>query len=69
MNMMWRVTPTVIHNIGKFSIGLEYELTSIQYGDYKTVNGVKSLGDWGLAQDNLHWITNHRVQGLVKFTF
>ncbi len=69
MNMMWRVTPTVIHNIGKFAIGLEYELTSIQYGDYKTVNGVKSLGDWGLAHDNLHWITNHRVQGLVKFTF
>ena len=69
MNAMWRVTPTVIHNIGKFSFGLEYELTSIQYGDYKTVAGVKSLGKWGLAQDNLHWITNHRVQALMKFTF
>ena len=69
MNAMWRLTPTVIHNIGKFSFGVEYELTSVQYGDYKTVGGVKSLGDWGLAHDNLHWITNHRVQGLVKFTF
>ena len=69
MNAMWRVTPTVIHNIGKFSVGLEYELTSIQYGDYKTVGGVKCLGNWGLAEDNLHWITNHRVQALFKYSF
>lgn len=69
MNAMWRVTPTIIHNIGKFSLGLEYELTSVQYGDYKTINGVKYLGNWGLAEDNLHWITNHRVQGLVRFSF
>mgnify|MGYP002859807030 CR=1 FL=1 len=69
MNAMWRVTPTVIHNIGKFSIGLEYELTSVQYGDYRTVNGVKSLGNWGLAEDNLHWVTNHRIQALFKFSF
>ncbi|MBP3269855.1 MAG: hypothetical protein J6L98_04160, partial [Bacteroidales bacterium] len=69
MNAMWRVTPTIIQNIGKFSIGLEYELTSVQYGDYKTINGVKYLGNWGLAEDNLHWITNHRVQALMKFSF
>lgn len=69
MNQMWRLTPTVIHNIGKFAIGLEYELTSVQYGDYKTIDGVKCIGANGLAEDNLHWITNHRVQALVKFTF
>ena len=69
MNQMWRLTPTVIHNIGKFAIGLEYELTSVQYGDYKTIDGVKCIGANGLAKDNLHWITNHRVQALVKFTF
>ena len=69
MNMMWRLTPTVIHNIGKFAIGLEYEVTSIQYGDYKTFAGQKYIGKNGLAQDNLHWITNNRVQALVKFTF
>ncbi|HBH07859.1 MAG TPA: hypothetical protein DDX40_00395 [Rikenellaceae bacterium] len=69
MNQMYRLTPTVIHNIGKFAIGLEYELTSVQYGDYKTVEGVKYIGVNGLAEDNLHWITNHRVQALVKFTF
>lgn len=69
MNQMWRLTPTVIHNIGKFAIGLEYELTSVQYGDYKTIDGVKCIGANGLAEDNLHWITNHRIQALVKFTF
>ena len=69
MNQMYRLTPTVIHNIGKFAIGLEYELTSVQYGDYKTVEGVKYIGVNGLAEDNLHWITNHRIQALVKFTF
>ncbi len=73
MNQMWRLTPTVIHNIGKFSIGLEYELTSVQYGDYKSIRGVggneKYIGSHGLAKDNLHWITNHRLQALVKFAF
>ncbi len=69
MNQMYRLTPTVIHNIGKFAIGLEYELTSVQYGDYKTVGDVKFIGANGLAEDNLHWITNNRIQALVKFTF
>ena len=69
MNQMYRLTPTVIHNIGKFAIGLEYELTSVQYGDYKTVGDVKYIGANGLAEDNLHWITNNRIQALVKFTF
>ncbi|MBR4755911.1 MAG: hypothetical protein IK076_03120 [Bacteroidales bacterium] len=69
MNMMWRLTPTIIHNIGKFALGLEYEVTSIQYGDYKTIGGAKFIGKNGLAQDNLHWVTNNRLQALVKFTF
>ena len=69
MNQMWRLTPTIIRNIGKFALGLEYEITSVQYGDYKTVSGVRLIGINGLAQDNLHWVTNHRVQALMKFTF
>lgn len=69
MNRMWRLTPTVIRNIGKFAIGLEYEITSVQYGDYKIVGGVKCIGRNGLAEDNLHWVTNNRLQALVKFTF
>lgn len=69
LNQMWRVTPTVIWNLGKLALGLEYEVTSVQYGDYKTVSGTKMIGSKGLATDNLHWITNNRVQALVKFTF
>ena len=69
MNRMWRLTPTFIRNIGKFALGIEYEVTSVQYGDYKNVNGVKYLGKNGLAEDNLHWVTNNRVQALMKFTF
>ena len=64
-NQMYRLTPTVIYNLGKVAFGLEYELTSVQYGD-------KSLGinlNSGLYEDGLHWITNHRVQGLLKYTF
>ena len=69
MNSMWRLTPTLIRNIGKFALGIEYEITSVQYGDYKTIDGVKCLGKNGLAEDNLHWVTNNRVQALMKFTF
>ena len=63
MNQMYRVTPTVMYNFGKLTLGLEYELTSVQYG---------SWGDnarFGLADVNLHWVTNHRVQAMLKFTF
>ena len=65
MNQMARVTPTFIYNLGKVALGLEYEMTTVQYGD-KTLglNMAKGLYDQGL-----HWVTNHRVQGLVKYTF
>ena len=74
MNQMWRLTPTFMYNLGKFTVGLEYELTSVQYGKYykykegeKTVSCVNSSN--GLATEDLHWVTNHRVQAMVKFTF
>lgn len=70
MNQMYRVVPAVVWNIGKFALGLEYELTGVQYGDYKRgTNGTNYIGDNGLAEDNLHWITNHRAVLMVKFTF
>ena len=65
MNQMYRLTPTAIYNLGKVAFGLEYELTSVQYGD-------KSKGmnlDKGLYDQGLHWVTNHRVQGMIKYTF
>ena len=63
MNSMYRITPAVVYNFGKLALGLEYELTSVQYG---------SWGDdfkYGLATKDLHWVTNNRVQAMVKFTF
>ncbi|MCQ2148162.1 MAG: hypothetical protein MJZ16_11720 [Bacteroidales bacterium] len=65
MNQMFRVTPAVLCNLGKFSYGVEYEVTGVQYGD-------KSKGmnlEKGLYEEGLHWVTNHRLQGIVKFTF
>lgn len=64
MNSMWRVTPTILYNLGKLTLGLEYDVTGVQYGDFG--------GDdakFGLATQNLRWVTNHRVQAMVKFTF
>lgn len=63
LNSMYRIVPTIIYNVGKFSLGLEYEMTSAQYGDGKTYNAS------GLSADGLHRVTNHRLQMMVKFTF
>lgn len=61
MNRMWRLSPTLLYTVGKFQIGCEYEITSVQYG--------KDLGVDGLAKNDLHWVTNHRVQLMTKFNF
>ena len=65
MNQMARVTPTIIYNLGKVALGLEYEMTTVQYGD--KAQGINLAT--GLYDKGLHWVTNHRVQGLVKYTF
>ena len=65
MNQMARVTPTLIYNLGKVALGLEYEMTTVQYGD--KAQGINLAN--GLYDKGLHWVTNHRVQGLVKYTF
>ena len=61
MNRMWRLSPTLLYMVGKFQLGLEYEITSVQYG--------ANLGTDGLAKDDLHWVTNHRVQLMTKYNF
>lgn len=63
INQMWRIEPEVLFNYGKFTVGLEYNYTAVQYGDGKTYN------DRGLSLEGLHWVGNHRVQAMVKFTF
>ena len=62
MNQMWRLSPTVLYTVGKCQLGLEYEITSVQYGDGK-------LDAHALSTNGLHWVTNHRVQLMTKYNF
>ncbi len=63
LNQIMRVSPQVLFNYGKLALGLEYEFTAVQYGDGKSYN------KRGLSLEDLHWISNHRVQMVVKFSF
>lgn len=63
MIRMWRLSPTLLYTVGKFQVGVEYEVTSVQYGKGGT------LDLRGIAQQDLHWITNHRVQLMTKYNF
>lgn len=65
INQMYRINPQLIYNIGKMNVGLEYQWTSVQYGEY---DGGK-LNCYGLADKNLHWVGNHRVNLMVKYNF
>ncbi len=65
VNRMYRLSPTLLYTVGKFQLGLEYELTSVQYGDSK--QGVNAAT--GLADKGLHWVTNHRLQLMTKYNF
>ena len=56
----FRVQPELIYNIGKFQIGIEYMLTAAEYG---------AADEYRHAVLDQHWVMNHRVQGLVKFSF
>ena len=69
-NEMWRLVPTVAYNIGKFTLALEWNITSARYGDYISFGAGNYLDSaTGLATDNLHWVTNHRIQMMARFTF
>ena len=65
INQIYRINPQLVYNIGKMNLGLEYQWTSIQYGDY---DGGK-LNCYGLADKNLHWVGNHRINAMVKYNF
>ena len=77
LNQMYRINPQLIYNIGKLNLGIEYQLTGVQYGDYsieKVKDGEKTitnkyLNPSALAVDNLHWVVNHRVNLMVKYNF
>jgi len=65
INQMYRINPQVIYNIGKLNVGLEYQWTSVQYGKYDD----GKLNTRALADKDLHWIGNHRVNMMVKYNF
>ena len=65
INQIYRINPQLIYNIGKMNIGLEYQWTAVQYGDYD--NGC--LNNRGLATKNLHWVGNNRINMMVKYNF
>lgn len=65
INEMYRINPQIIYNIGKLNVGLEYQWTNVHYGEY---DGGK-LNAYGLADKNLHWVGNHRVNMMVKYNF
>ena len=66
INQMYRINPQGLYNFGKFSLGLEYQWTAVQYGKYGENN---TLNNRALATDGLHWVGNHRVNMMVKYTF
>ena len=65
INQMYRINPQVLYNFGKFTLGLEYQWTAVQYGEYDG----GTLNKYALADKNLHWVGNNRVNMMVKFTF
>lgn len=65
IHQMYRVSPTIVYTIGKFQLGCEYEITSVQYGDL--AQGLNKNN--GIADKGLHWVTNHRVQLMTKYNF
>ena len=65
INQMYRINPQLIYNIGKLNLGLEYQWTSVQYGEYHE----GKLNEYGLADKNLHWVGNNRLNVMVKYNF
>jgi hypothetical protein len=59
---MYRINPQGLYNFGKFTVGLEYQWTAVQYG-------TGALNGYAKVADDLHWVGNHRVNMMVKFTF
>lgn len=62
MNAMYRVSPQILWNLGKFTLALEWERTGVLYGSGLTLAS-------GLYDHNLHWTVNNRIQTMLKFTF
>lgn len=69
LNRLYRIAPSIVCNFGKLAIGLDYELSGAQFGQEKDADGNSLYNARGLATEGLHWVCNHRVQCMVKYTF
>ena len=63
MRQMFRLTPELMFNWGKVTLGLEYELTGVQYGSFGEND------KYGLANQGVHWVVNNRFQVMVRYSF
>ncbi len=63
MNSLTRLVGTFSYNLPKFSVGLEYEMTTANYGDSGTFNWEKG------TYNSTHGVTNHRIVGVVCYNF
>jgi len=57
----FRATPTIAYNLGKLTFAIEYNCTGAWFGE-----GLRNIG--GLYTTG-HWVLNHRVEQMVKFSF
>lgn len=72
MSQAIRIAPAVVWNIGKFTLGLEYEMTAAEYGSHVDTKGhvVAAGTDMGAGVlASRHWVANHRVQFMTRFNF
>ena len=70
INQMYRIEPLVAYNVGRFTVGLEYMLTAVQYGDQDANNPyLYTYTLRALPYGGMHWVMNHRIEGMVRFTF
>lgn len=75
LNSTFRIAPMASYSIGPFTVALEYTLSAAEYGEFQSYTSAagttytQCVGRNGLAQTNLHWILNHRLQLMTKFTF
>lgn len=57
---MFRVVPSISYNIAKFNTGIEYEMTTVGYGESVDSKGKVS---------NLHNVTNNRICFMARYNF
>ena len=56
---MWRVSPNAQYTVGNMNLGIEYELTTVAYGDLQPNGKV----------NNTHNVSNHRLLLSVMYAF